>query len=50
MMDDAHGNWTAPYQLARSLCLLAAGAAGVAFGLILLLISRPISKLMGGVK
>ena len=26
------------------------GAAGVAFGLILLLISRPISKLMGGVK
>lgn len=26
---DAQGNWTAPYELARSLCLLAAGAAGV---------------------
>ena len=27
---DAHGNWTAPYQLARSLCLFGARAAGVA--------------------
>jgi len=27
---DAHGNWTAPYQLARSLCLFGAKAAGVA--------------------
>jgi citrate lyase subunit beta/citryl-CoA lyase len=26
---DADGNWTAPYQLARSLCLFAAHAAGV---------------------
>lgn len=27
---DAHGNWTAPYQLVRSLCLFGAKAAGVA--------------------
>jgi citrate lyase subunit beta/citryl-CoA lyase len=27
---DAHGHWTAPYQLARSLCLFGAKAAGVA--------------------
>jgi citrate lyase subunit beta/citryl-CoA lyase len=27
---DVHGNWTAPYQLARSLCLFGAKAAGVA--------------------